>query len=411
MPTLPSPILIIGDPYVGKNNIIAIKKKFPKLRWVEYSLDTDSLNSIRAESGTYSFDDSEKVLFLNELPDRKQVREFVLDLSSTLHPLAYIIVWDSDHHIKIDPKTKSMSKDWREFLDKFKKIKGSKVLENNEPFTEKDNSSVINFIVELFEKYGKKIDFKEARLLINIVGFDRGMLESDIKKMVLTCPEKLSSQFILDNAFPSSQEAIIYKLGNVMDTGSYENSIDMVERFINYGVNENKIADVIAKKARWQMVVASLWKEGMNWDDLAGKIMEMGKFPSKIWHNNEIDVSNKKRESEIVNTPEGIYQYMSVNMGIPKIYFKPIEDKKGKKKSETIPQYFMASQIVDFVRNMVEINRNIEKSEIKNKLMNRAIKVYQFIQDKLFEIRTGANPIQDLQEMIKVMTNRDLSTF
>ena len=409
MSLIPSPILIIGDPYVGKNNIISIKKKFPKLRWVEKSLDTDNLNDIRAEAGTYSFDDSEKVLFLSELPDRKAVREFVLDLSSTSHPLTYIIVWDSDHHIKIDPKTKSMSKDWREFLSKFKNIKNSKVLENNAPFTEKDNNSVINFIIELFGKYNKKIDFKEARLLINIVGFDRGMLESDIKKMVLTCPDIVDSQFILENAFPSSKEAIIYKLGNVMDTGSYEDSIDMVERFLNSGVNENKIADVLVKKARWQMIAASLWKEGMNWNDIAGKIMEMGKFPSFIWHNNEIDSAYKKREAEIVNTPEGMRQYLTMKMGIPKMYFKPVEDKK--KKSESMPQYFMASQVVDFVRNMVEMNNNVEKSEIKNKLMNRAIKVYQFIQDKLFEIRTGANPTQDLQEMVKVMTNRDLSTF
>lgn len=411
MSLIPSPILIIGDPYVGKNNILAIKKKFPRLIWVTKSLDEDSLNSIRAEAGTFSFDDSEKVLLLQEFPDRKQVREFVMDLVSIPHSSIYLIIWDSHGHIKINPRTRSIDKDWKEFLEKFRCIKGSKIIENDAPFTEKDRNSVIDFIVGKFEQHGKKIDLKEVRLLMGIVGFDRGMLESDIEKMVLICPERVTSQFIIDNAFPSSQESLVYKLGNVMDTGSYEDSINIMDRFLNSGINENKIAEVIVKKARWQLIIAGLWKEGMAWEDIPNKIMEMGRFPSAIWHNNEIDSTHKKSESEAINTPDGIYRYMTINMGIPKKYIKKRDEKKTKKTSETIPQGFMANQVVDFVRNIVEINRSVLKSEVKEKLVNRAIRVYQFAQDKLFDIRTGANPIQDLQEMVKVLTNRELNTF
>ena len=331
MSLIPSPILILGDPYAGKNNILAIKKKFPQIKWVTKFLDKDGLNSIRAEAGTFSLDDSEKILLLQNIPDRKQVREFVIDLVSRPHPSTYIIVWDSDNHIKIDPKTKSMGKDWQEFLEKFRNIKGNKVLENDASFTEKDNNSVINFIVDTFAKYGKKIDFKEARVLINVVGFDRGMLESDIKKMVLTCPNIVDSQFIIENAYPSSKEAVLYKLGNSIDTGNYENSINIMDCFLRAGVSANEITAVLIRKARWQMIVSSLWKEGMPWDSIASKIMEMGKFPSSIWHNEKMDTPHKKREAEIVNTPEGMYNYMRAKMGIPRRYFRPREEKKGKK--------------------------------------------------------------------------------
>jgi len=408
--SLSSPILIIGDPYAGKNNVLGIKKKFPQFKWITKSLDTDGLNSIRAEVGTFSFDDSEKAFILQELPDRKQVREFVIDLVSSKIS-TYFIVWDSENHIKIDPKTKSMGKDWKDFLDRFKDIHGSKIINNDAPFTEKDNNSVVNFIADRFAYYGKQIDFREARLLINIVGFDRGLLDSDIQKMSLICPEVVTSDFILDNAFPSSKEAVIYKLGNIIDTGNYEDSLNMMEKFLSSGVNENKIADVLIKKARWQLIIASLWKEGMHWDDIPSKIMEMGKFPSSIWHNEEMDIPHKKRESEILNTPEGMYRHVTVAMGIPKRYIKSRDEKKNKKLSETIPQYFMASQVVDFVRNIADVNPSVSNAEIKGKLMNRAIKVYQFLQNKLFDIREGQNPVQDLQEMIRVMTNRDLTAF
>lgn len=411
MSLIPSPILIIGDPYVCKNNILSIKKKFPQLKWTTKSLDKDSLNNIRASAGTFSIDDSERVLLLQDFPDRKQVREFVIDLSSEPFDSINIIIWDSANHIKIDPKTKLMGKEWSEFVDKFKSIKGSRIVKNDSAFTEKDNNSVINFIVSTFEKRGKKIDFKEARILVNIVGIDRGMLESDIEKMVLTCPDIVGSRFIIDNAFPSSQEAIIYKLGNIIDEGSYEDSINMVDRFISTGVSGQKIADVLVRKARWQMVVASFWKSGVPWNEISNKVMEMGKFPSAIWHNEEMDTSHKKRESELVNTPDGIYNYMSIKMGIPKRYFKARNDKKGKKLNESIPQYFMASQVVDFVKGIVESNSSIPKSEIKNKLMNRTIKVYQFIQEKLFDVRENKNQLQDLHEMVKVLTNRDLTAF
>lgn len=405
---MPSPILIFGDIYTSKNNIIAAKKKYSALTWKTMSATDDTLNSIRMEAGYTSWDDKDKVLLIQELPNRKQVREFLLNLASNVPLKIKIIIWDSEGQIKVDPKEKTIDKTWSEFISRFKEIGGSKIINNGEALTEKQSEASIEYVIECFGKYNKKIDSKEAKLLMSIVGYDRGMLASDIRKMSLTCPEQATAQFIIDNAFPTTKESLLYKISNVLDNGSLEEAIDTVERFLSSGYNENEIAVIIARKARWQMVVASLWHSGMNWESMANKLMEMGKFPSTIWHNDQMGDSQKRQASEPLQNSEAMRDYMVFKGGLPSKYFKSVEKSPDKaktsmsrKNAEIVPMYFMAEQAVNFVREKIVRNSKIPQTELKDKLLNRAIKVYLSCQKKLAEIRYGNNPSQDLREMVR----------
>ena len=405
---MPSPILIFGDIYVSKNDIIAAKKKYSALTWKTMSATDDTLNSIRMEAGYTSWDDEDKVLLIKELPNRKQVREFLLNLAANVPPKIKIIIWDSEGQIKVDPKDKTIDKTWSEFISRFKGLYGSKVINNGEMLTEKQSEASIEYVTECFGKYNKKIDHKDAKLLMSIVGYDRGMLASDIKKMSLTCPKQVTAQFIIDNAFPTTKESLLYKLGNVLDNGSLEESIDVVEKFLSSGYNENEIAVIIARKARWQMVIVSLWHSGMNWESIPNKIMEMGKFPSAIWHNDQMSDSQKKQASEPLQDPEAMNNYMVLKGGVPSKYFKSVENRPSKvktsmsrKNAEIMPMYFMAEQAVNFVKERIVKNSKVPHDELKDKLLNRAIKVYLSCQKKLAEIRYGNNPSQDLREMIR----------
>lgn len=423
MTKLSSPVLLFGDPYLCKNDIIAVKQRDPQATWVTMSLTDDSPDKIRMEAGTASWDDSEKVIILEELPNRKQIREFVLDLVTTLPSLTKLIVWDSKGTIKINPKTRTLDKTWSEFVAAFKKIDGSKVINNGGEITDKTKGDCIPFIQQCFAKHKKNIGIEEARLLVSIVGYRKGMLQSDIDKMSLTSPETVTSDFILENAFPSSKEAIIYKLSNVLDTLSYEASINMMDRFLGHGINENVIADTIVKKARWQMAAVSLWIEGMTWDVIATKLSLMGKFPSCIWHNPKMNSSNKKKESEIFQDEEGMLKYLTQKEGYPRQYFKITVPSKNKvrkskknpaaetttqvkkKRAEAFPMPFMANQTVDFVKTQIVRNNSSNTEEERQEILDRAINVYLFCQDKLAQIRYGKNPVQDLQEMVRAITN------
>ena len=418
-----SPILIFGDSYLSKNNIILAKKKYPDATWVTLSASNDSLDSIRMEIGSACWNDSQKFVVVQDIPNRKQVRDFLLDIASSVPSITTLLIWDSNNHIKVDPKTKTFDKTWEAFLRGFRGIQGHKIVNNGMILTEKEQDDSLAFVKKCFVKRGKHIETGEAKLLINIVGYDRGMLDSDIKKMCLTCPDKVTAKFILDNTFPSSKDAVIYKLSNVLDTASYEDSVNITERFFESGVNENVLAETFLRKARWQLIVAYYWYIGINWNDIPVRLMQMGKFPSWIWHNPNIDLNRKKRESDNTKDPEDMLKFLVRKQGIPRKYFKILpapqtesktesksKTKAKKKRAEIMPMLFMASQTVNFVRNKV-VGGSESSDDIKRKVLNRALEVYLFVQEKLASIRYGQDPSQDLQEIIRVMTNVRLDYF
>ena len=146
---IPSPILIFGDPFLSRNNIIDAKKKYSHATWVTMSVSTESLNDIRMEAGISGWDESPdftKIIVLQDIPNRKQVREFLLDLCSTSPNFTKFIVWDSKCHIKVNPKTKTIDKIWGDFVNVFKKINGSKIINNGEKLTEKEENSCVSYV-------------------------------------------------------------------------------------------------------------------------------------------------------------------------------------------------------------------------------------------------------------------------
>ena len=408
---IPSPILIFGDVYVSKNNIIAAKKKYHDAKWVTKSADSDSLDNIRMEYGSCNWDGSDKILIVQDIPNRKQVRDFLINLSESPSNTK-LIIWDSNNCIKIDPETKTIEKSWAEFVDLIRKIKNSKIINNGEKLNEKNDGDTIDFVIKCFENKGKVINAKTAKVLVNVVGHDRGMLDSDIKKMSLVCPDHVDVQFILDNAFPSTKESVLYKIGNALDTGNYEHVIDTIERFLASGINPNVIMEIFIKKSRWQMAVAHLWSSGLSWERIPDYLMSMGKFPSAIWHNDNIDDSRKKSEALVFQDEENIYRFVNRNLGIPSRYIKKNKSEaksKGKtkitrKNSEIIPMYFMAAQTVDLMKKIALSYGNIDNKKTKEELLSRTIRVYLFIQDKMVSIRANENSTQDLQEMARLLT-------
>lgn len=409
-----TPVLIFGDSYLCKDNIVAAKSKYSDAKWVTVDASNNTLDSIRMEAGTKNWDGSEKILLIENIPNRKSVRDFLIDLGKTAPETTKIIIWDSKNQIKVDPKTKTFNKVWSTFIKNFKKIPGNKVVNNGDSLTENESGDSINFVQQYFAKKGIGIDVSEAKLLVQIVGFDRGMLKSDIDKMALTATSPITSEFIIENAFPSSKEALLYKINNAILSGSYENSIQSIENFLSSGFHPNELAVIILKAARWQLAVCYYWCNGMAWKDIPKRLMQMGKFPSLIWHNPNKDTSTKTKESENYKSQEGILKYMLCRNGFPRRYFKTTKQDKSKVKSEALPHPFVADQIVGYVKNKIFADNSregISTTIFKKQIMNRAVDVYLFIQNKMSEVRYGEDPVQDLHEMIRMITTTSLNQF
>ena len=421
--SFPCPVFIFGDAYIAKNNLIAAKDNYSKhkdIKWVEMSLAEDSPNKIRMECGATQWgeEDFKKVILLTDLPNRKEIREFLLDLCSSVSESTKIIIWDSKNAIKIDPKTKELSKTWSDFIGAFKKVNGNKIINNGFELTgrnDEEDGSIVDFVRKNFEKMGKEIGFTESKVLVDIVGYNKGLLLSDIEKICLTCSSPVTIEFILDNAFPTSKEGILYKFNNALDD-SCENAINLAERFMQSGINMNVLAEIIVKKARWRMLTSYYWSEGVKWNYIPDKLMEIGGVPSRIWHNPNITMAIKRQQSQNYQDEDGLTEYLIEKEGIPKKYFKKEKEvnvvkrtkkgkiskakpksKKNKNRSEMLPMRFMAVQIVNFIKN--RMGRNKTKEEI----LDKGIKIYLFTQEKLAEVRYSGSE-QALYEMIRALT-------
>lgn len=408
-----SPILIYGDHFFCGNDISRLKNIYSKYKWVTLSASSRCADEIRMEYGSISFDDTPKVILINELPNKSAIRDFLIDISSTKNE-NILVIWDSEEHIKIDSKTGDINKTWADFVGIFSQIDGNYIIDNTFD-AQSGEQQYIKFVRDSFAKNSQVINEIPAKLFVEIVGCDRSLLISEIEKFSLLKCKEVTEEIIIENAFPSSSEAILYKFSNILDTCSYEQSIAMMERFLSNGINENVMAEIIAKKARWQLIVCHLWASGMLWGEINDKIMEMGKFPSAIWHNGKVSTSEKKKLASNYNNLKDYIEFLKNKMGIPKSVFKDIyfdESKNGKpskpKAGEKIPLPFMAEQITKFISNKVvpfNKKRIQDEKQLQEAILNRALTIYISVQDGLSQIRYGNNTKQNLINMIMSITN------
>ena len=403
MSDIPSPILMVGDKYLCQKNVNSAKKKYSDFKWIILSATEDSVDKIRMESGTRDFFSRKKLLLIKEIPNLKDVREFLLDLVKSSSDNLKFILWDSENSIKPDPKTKAFNKTWTDFIDGIKKNKNHKIINHGFEFTDKEETSEIDFIKARFLTRERSISLEAAKLFVAIVGRNRGVIETEIEKLCVIAPKEINVDFIMDNAYPSSDEAILYKFGNVLD-GSYSKAVMMMQEFLDLGINHNVLSEIMAKKARWQLVVSHLYSDGMSWEDITPKIITMGKFPSYIWHDYQLTPTQKRKMTENNKSLEDRINVM-VDKGLPRYYFK---EKKKEGKGEAIPWDFIAQQHVAFIKEEI-VRPNLNKysrEEMRKKVLDRALKVYIFVVNKLKEIRYGESPDQDLQEMVAALTSR-----
>ena len=182
--------------------------------------------------------------------------------------------------------------------------------------------------------------------------------------------------------------------------------------FKSSGTNSNVLAQIIVTKARWHLMICHLFSQGMSWNSVRNEILGMGKFPSCVWHNEELTYDQKKNLAIKLNDVENLKKFMTRKLGIPEDYLE-IEPPKTKtvskavKRGEIIPLPFMADMMVDYAKN---IHNNISKkyinNEVKSKLLERAVEVYLSTSDNLKQIRYSVDDQTEcLHDMIRVWAN------
>jgi DNA polymerase III delta subunit len=407
MKEMPSPVLILGDPILSQKNVNSAKKKYNYYKWVTCSFNDNSLDEIRMIAGQGDFFSSKKAIILRDLPNKKDGRSFIIDLVKLSSPNLKFIIWDSENIIKVDSKTKTFNKTWMDFINELKAQSGFTIVNNGGDFDEKDINECVSFIKDKFNYYKINISQENAILFCDIVGKKRSYITTEISKIALTSPKELTREYILENVFASSSEAILYKLGNVLDSYSYSQSLDMLERFKDVGIHPNVLAELMIRKARWQLIIASLWKKGLTWNEIPRKIMNMGKFPSMIWQDNTLMPNEKKKQADGMKELEDKMHFMTKIYGLKEHQFHSLK-KAGK--SEAMPMEFMAKLACDSMRRNIvsKYTNTVPEEEIKKKLEDKMISNYLSISELLKSIRYGETPMNDLHNMVLILTNPKL---
>lgn len=406
MNEMPSPILLIGDHYLCNKNILASKRKYKDYEWITMSATCNTVDEIRACATERTFLARPKIIIIKELPNKKAIREFLLELVSSSSSEVKFVIWDSDGAIKPDPKKMTFNKTWTDFITKFKSIKYSKVVDNGFGFGEKEDGGCVGFIINGFKKYKRSISKEVATVFMHIVGKERSYITSEIEKMCMSAPSQITLGYVQEFAYPSSKEAILYKFNNALDE-KYSDAIVILDHFLGVDINANVLAEIIMKKARWQLAAAQLYSLGMGLEDIPKKLMLMGKFPSVAWHSSKLSYNQKKSGADSLVEPEKKQQFLIRKMGIPQHYFG---DPKEKSRAEVIPMDFMAIQLVNTMsKNIIAPALKVaDSARVRSLVFDKYMRNYLFVSDRLKEIRYGSNPVQELYEMIAVMTDRTL---
>lgn len=409
MSMIPSPVLIIGDPVLSQRTVFLSKKKYNDFSWITIDANENTIDDIRSISGMNTFEDSKRFILIKNLQNKKDFREFIAELVQSSSDDLKFVIWDSSSEIKSDPKT-GINKTWQDWINLLKKNEKFVLVNSGFDFPDNDYKDSVSYVESLFQKNNKKIDPVASKIFIDIVGRNRAMIVSEVNKLSIISPQNIDRNFVIDNCYPSSKSAVLYQFGNDLDSGDLSKSIISLEKFLSSGIDANILAQIIVNKSRWHLAICSFYKEGLDFYTIKSKILGMGKFPSCVWHNDQLTDSQKNKLASNLNEDENMISFMSLKMGIPLNYIN-VEKKsniKTVRKGEVIPMPFMADMMMSYFQDkIVNTNKkNYSDQDLRNNILNRAINLYLLCTECLKDVRYNEiSQKESLYEMVKAWTN------
>ena len=402
----PNPVMLFaGDETLCRRDINKIKACVYDVWWQELSADESSEDAIRTACGSGSIGFENSVILIKDLPNRKHFREFLLNLINTTPSYVRLILWDSHNYIK---DTSHPLVAWKEFVKSINSIKGSRIIDHGLDFGNKwaDKKVIVQFVVDAFEKNGHSISSDSALLFADLVGNNRAMLLTEVEKLCIIAPKTVSNSFVLDNTFPSSQEAILYKIGELIDNRKTAEAVHKLKEFQDHGVFYGVIVDVLVRKARLQLAASHLWLQGLSDPEISNALIQMGRFPSKVWHSSMSQGEKMVKASEAA---ENVKEYMSKHGGMPVGYFGELSSecktsKDGYIYAEALPHKIVADKAVEFVHR-VEFAYKGKVQDYKRQVFYRFIRIYLSVMDSMKKIRYDNTQVdEELSRMVFVLS-------
>jgi len=128
------------------------------------------------------------------------------------------------------------------------------------------------WIVNRVKVYGKKISGKAANMLIDIVGLGLRMLDKEIEKIATFIGERGTIEEGDVSRLASSGEADSFALSNAVRNKNVKEAMESLERLFRDNEDPHMIIGMLASLYRMLLQVKCLEMEGMNQNEIAGKL-------------------------------------------------------------------------------------------------------------------------------------------
>jgi len=154
----------------------------------------------------------------------------------------------------------------------YKLIEGIGEAREFKRFSQWEQDKALAWIVNRVKVYGKKISGKAANMLIDIVGLGLRMLDKEIEKIATFIGERGTIEEGDVSRLASSGEADSFALSNAVRNKNVKEAMESLERLFRDNEDPHMIIGMLASLYRMLLQVKCLEMEGMNQNEIAGKL-------------------------------------------------------------------------------------------------------------------------------------------
>jgi len=241
--------------------------------------DSDYCDQIDREILQTDIMGDQKVLVLRGFPNRKEFRQWIFKVVPLVEKPNTLILWDVDGIIM-----NSSDSEWKGLRNEIKGIGqciekapplDAKVRLSNGKYQDLYNiKEKTDYIMHSVEVKDHLISNQNATLLLSMIGADRGMIDTEITKLLFACENKvIDEKLIREAVLPLSQDYPIWQFSSAMNTGNYSEIMSSAKALLNMGKRNKEgkldssfkpegVMNLALKQCRWQLMGIDLLRKG-----------------------------------------------------------------------------------------------------------------------------------------------------
>jgi len=262
----PRVTLVVGDPYLGLNKILEIKReRFPdgpsSAEWVEFEIPPakarktfmkDGLNSLAAEVSCPDWEGLHKIVFLRGLMDTKEFRAVAPKIVRSAAEGNTFLIFDEERMLANDSEG-----NWKEFRKACET--SGQILDVGTPLSELTQNQQLDFIVNEMAKRSKNITRPAAFLMLEMMPPERSYVIPEMDKLAAAVEAvRVTEDDIRHIVFPMTPDYEVWKFYDAFNGGNYRRIMVAAERLLENGWEHWQIIQLCIRMARWHVVAAHL---------------------------------------------------------------------------------------------------------------------------------------------------------